>query len=219
VELDDADKSAPWQPNPQRELPAPRGQFSRKDWRDVLAQSLEDKSAELRSGYRTASGHGVFNREGSWQLGGARERTPTRPRVCWRTHGRTPGTCALVLSGPGPRSSAHTRTTATTSEPVVRERVSASSQTSHYSMGGVALRKVPFPLLDFAVGQFRVRCREHAGHRVPVLVAVLAMAYQGLTTIPMPECRNRGPPRPNPGCSSSPRGRYPSSSFPLTASA
>ena len=177
MELDDADKSAPWQPNPQRELPAPRGQFSRKDRRDVLAQSLEDKSAELRSGYRTASGHGVFNRERSWQLGGARERTPTRPRVCWRTHGRTPGTCALVLSGPGPRSSAHTRTTATTSEPVVRGRVSASSQTPHYSMGGVALRKVPFPLLDFVVGQFRVCCHEHAGHRVPVRVGGSCSRY------------------------------------------
>jgi hypothetical protein len=74
VELDDADKSAPWQPNPQRELPAPRGQFSRKDRRDVLAQSLEDKSAEPRSGYRTASGHGVFNRErklAAWRGAGA----------------------------------------------------------------------------------------------------------------------------------------------------
>jgi hypothetical protein len=100
VELDDADKSAPWQPNPQRELPAPRGQFSRKDRRDVLAQSLEDKSAELRSGYRTASGHGVFNRERSWQLGGARERTPTRPRVCWRTHRRTPGRAPSSCLGP-----------------------------------------------------------------------------------------------------------------------
>ena len=69
-----------------------------------------------------------------------------------------------------PRSSAHTRTTATISEPVVRGRVSASSQTPHYLMGGVALRKVPFPLLNFAVGQFRVHCREHAGHRVPVRV-------------------------------------------------
>ena len=142
--------------------------------------SLDRSRINRRSqeaGYRTASGHGVFNRERSWQLGGARERMPTRPRVCWRTHGRTPGTCALVLSGPGPRSSAHTRTTATTSEPVVRGRVSASSQTPHYSMGGVALRKVPFPLLDFVVGQFRVCCHEHAGHRVPVRVGGSCSRY------------------------------------------
>jgi hypothetical protein len=107
VELDDADKATPWQPNSQRELPAPRGQFSRKDRRDVLAQSLEDKSAEPRSGYRTASGRGVFNRERSWQLGGARERTPTRPRVCWRTHGRTFGRAPSSCLGPTTQFGAH----------------------------------------------------------------------------------------------------------------
>ena len=77
------------------------------------------------------------------------------------------------------------------------------------------------PLPDVAVDRFRVRYRaartQDAVHRVPAPVP--AGPYQDLTAIPMPECRNRGPPCLNPGCTSSPRVRYPSSSLPLAASA
>jgi hypothetical protein len=90
-----------------------------------------------------------------------------------------PWTCALVLSGLDRAvGAAHTQTTAATSEPVVRGRVSASSQTPHCSKVGVALlnSKVPFSLPDFAVDQFRVR--EQAGYRGPVPVPTVAPSYQ-----------------------------------------
>jgi len=54
---------------------------------------------------------------------------------------------------------------------VVRGRVSASSQTPHYSKVGVALLKVPFPLPDFPGALPR---REHAGDRAPVPVPAVA---------------------------------------------
>jgi hypothetical protein len=189
VELDDADKAAPWQPNPQRELPAPRGKSSRKDRRDVLAQSLEDKSAEPRSGYRTASGHGVStgSEVGSLAGCGSDADSDSSESLLEDSENHWMCQCALVLSGLDRAvGAAHTQTTATTSEPVVRGRVSASSQTPHCSKVGVALlkSKVPFLLPDFAVDQFRVR--EHAGYRGPVPVPTVAPgSYQpgGLTAI------------------------------------
>ena len=69
-----------------------------------------------------------------------------------------PWTCAFVLSGLGGAVGA-TQTKATTSEPIVRMRVLTFSQTPHHSKVAVALLKVPFPLPDVAVDQFRVRCR------------------------------------------------------------
>jgi hypothetical protein len=175
VELDDTDKAAPWQPNPQRELPVPRSQSPRKDRRDVLTRSLKDKSAEPRSGYRSASGHGMSTGSEVGSLAGRGSDADSALSESLLEDSENPWTCALVLSGLDRAVGAHTQTTATTSEPVVRGRVPASSQTPHYSKVGVALLKVPFPLPDFAVEQFRVRARrEHAGHRVPVPVPAVA---------------------------------------------
>jgi hypothetical protein len=161
VELDDTDKAAPWQPNPQRELPAPRSQSPRKDRRDVLAQSLKDKSTEPRSGYRSASGHGVSTGSEVGSLAGRGSDADSASSESLLEDSENPWTCALVLSGLDRAvGAAHTRRQRQL--PASLSCVGASrhsSQTPHYSKVGVALLKVPFPLPDFAVDQFRVRCR------------------------------------------------------------
>ena len=194
VELeDDTDKAAPWQPSPQRELPAPRSQSPRKDRRDVLAQSLKDKSAEPREAgigplRDTACQQGA--KERSWQLGGARERRrlglvrefagglgeplDVRPRPVWAR----------------PRSR---RTHADNGNyPVVRGRVSASSQTPRYSKCLSRCRTLLSTSSRCAAAP-RARRTSRAG------ACPCCGPYQGLTAIPMPECRYRGPSRPNPG--------------------
>jgi len=141
-----------------------------------IAQALKDKSTEPRSGYWSASGNGVSIGSEVGSLAGRGSDADSASSESLLEDSENPWTCALVLSGPGPRSSAHTRTTATTSEPVVRGRVSASSQTPHCSKVGVALLKVAFP----AAGLCRrpvpgvLPRREHAGHCVPVPVPAVS---------------------------------------------
>ena len=220
MELDDADKSAPWQPNPQRELPAPRGQFSRKDRRDVLARSLEDKSAKPRSGVSDCFGtRGVQQgaKLAAWRGAGANADSSeslledsrenpwnVRHRPVWA---RTTQFGAHADNGNYQRACRARARLGVLADAALLDGRRRATQ-SAFPAAGLCRRPVPSALP-------RARRTSRASTRWWWLFSLCPI--KGLTAIPMPECRNRAPPRPNPGCTSSPRGRYLSSSFPLTA--
>ena len=135
-----------------------------------------------------------------------------------REDSEEPWKCTIVLSRLRSAAGVHADS-GNYSEPVVRVRVPTFSQTARRSKVDVALLKVPFPLPDVAVGQFRVSMRDIT---CQCLFLPWPPSCQDLTRshhshhylTASPGCRYGGPPCPNLGCTSNPRVRYPSSPLP-----
>jgi hypothetical protein len=82
----------------------------------------------------------------------------TGSRGCWEDS-EDPWMCTLVLSRLRGAAGVHADS-GNYSEPVVRVHVPTFSRTACHSKVGVALLKVPLPLPDVAVDQFRVSMRD-----------------------------------------------------------